>query len=75
MLACSTELVVLLQPADDERALLLSEELGGIREVLDDPEGSEAGKHGNETFEDEDPRPTRFPADAIHVGDRGLQSR
>lgn len=67
LLSGGTKLVVLLQPADDKRTLLLSQELGCVWEVLDDKEGCRAGYYGRETFEDEDPRPCRFAANASHV--------
>ena len=58
-LARGAELVVLLQAADDDRALRLGEELGGVREVLDDEEGRRARDDGDEPLEDEDPCPVR----------------
>jgi hypothetical protein len=56
-LACCRELVVALQPAYNLRALRLTEELGGIWEVLHNPEAEDAGDDGREAFEDEDPGP------------------
>jgi hypothetical protein len=63
------ELVVRLQTADNDGALLSGQELGGVREVLDDPERQDAGDDGGEPFEDEDPRPGGLAANSVHIGD------
>jgi hypothetical protein len=49
--------------------LSLGEELGVIREVLDDPEARDTGDDGGEPLEDEDPRPRGLAGDAVHVRD------
>ena len=74
ILARGAELVVGLEAAHDERALLLGEELGRVREVLDDPERRRARDDGDEALEDEDPRPRRLAPDAVHVRYRGLHA-
>ena len=65
-------LVIVLQPTDDNSSLGLGEELGVVWEVLNDPVGKEPSHDGGETFQDKDPRPTRFPANAVHIRDAGL---
>ena len=69
ILARGAELVVGLEAAHDERALLLGEELGRVREVLDDPERRCAGDDGDEALEDEDPCPAGLSAETPHLGD------
>ena len=65
-------LVIALQSTDDNSSLDLGEELGIVREVLNDPEGQEPSYDRDETFQDEDPRPTVFTANAVHIRDAGL---
>lgn len=72
ILAGRTELVILLQTANNDGALLLGQELGRVGEVLDNPERRSARDDGEEAFEDKDPRPAGLAADAVHVRDRGL---
>ena len=62
-----TVLVVRLQATYDDGPLSLSQELRCVREVLDDPEGHEARDYGNETLNNEDPRPGGLSADAFHI--------
>jgi hypothetical protein len=44
------ELIITLQAADDDNALRLGEELGCVREVLDDPERDRTGDDRCETL-------------------------
>ena len=65
-------LVIALQPADDNSPLSVGEELGVVREILDDLEGQEPSHNRSEAFQDEYPCPTRFPSDTIHFRNSGL---
>ena len=53
-LARRAELVVLLQAADDDGALLLGQELGRVGEVLDDKEGKRSRNDGGQALENAD---------------------
>ena len=57
MFSSRAELVVRLQPAHDDGALRLGQELRGVREVLDDEERHRARDDGHEALDDEDPAP------------------
>ena len=57
MFSGRAELIILLESPDDERALLFSEELGVVREVLNDEERSGPGDDSDQALEDENPRP------------------
>ena len=59
-------LVIGLQSMNDHSSLGVGEELGVVREVLDDPEGYEPCHHRRKTLQNEYPRPTGFPADPVH---------
>lgn len=48
-------------------AILGGQETGSIRPVKDHPPAKDANKDGRQTLEDEDPSPTRFAADAVHL--------
>src|SRR5882724_5193164 len=51
-LASRGELVVLLQPPDDDRALGLGQETRVVWEVLHDPKRDRAGKDSRKSFDD-----------------------
>jgi len=65
-------LVIALQPTNNDSSLGIGEELGIVGEVLNDPERQEPCRDRGETFQNKYPRPTRFPADPIHLRDCDL---
>ena len=67
--AC-TELMVCLQSANDVHALLFSEHLCRLREVLKYEDRGASEHDGCEAFEDEDPCPSRDTGDTIHIVNR-----
>lgn len=71
-LTTGAELVVLLQPTDNESTFFLCQKLCGVWEVLDDEERRGSGEYCHETFEDEDPRPGRLAANILHIRYCGL---
>lgn len=67
VLVLGGRLLVLLQPAEDAGAIVVGEEFGFVGEVVDHPVGCDADENGRQSFEDENPCPSRFPAYTVHL--------
>ncbi len=66
-------LLILFQTPDHTPPVVNGKEFGFVREILYDPEGDDADEDGDESFEDEDPSPARFPANAAHLRNCGCK--
>ena len=64
-------LLVGFQAAEHAPSVFGGEEVRFVGEVVDHPEGGEPDEDGGEAFENEDPGPAFFAADAFHEADGG----
>ena len=60
-------LLVEFEPANDPCTILLREERGIIRKVMNSPERQNGKEHGAKTLQDEDPSPSWFLANEVEV--------
>jgi hypothetical protein len=66
-------IAVTVQATDDLLAFVLGQKLGSRRVVLHDKVGDNGHNEGDETLEDEDPRPSAKPCHTIHLTDATSQ--
>lgn len=63
----SLALALELQAVDHKGPLLLGQECGGLREVVQQPERRHSHEDRQDALKDEDPPPTREVSDAVHL--------